>query len=66
MLRAEQLAIRLSEKKQKEPNLKLLTINDIQKVAKNQQATLVTYSVIQDAQKREKELYIWVVNLKVR
>jgi CHAT domain-containing protein/Flp pilus assembly protein TadD len=57
---AEQLAIRLSQSQL--PELKPITLGEIQKVAKNQQATLVTYSVIQNAEKQEKELYTWVVN----
>ncbi len=59
---AEQLAIRLSASNQSAINPKPPSLQEIKAVAKNLNATLVTYSIIQDAKQRENELFTWVVN----
>lgn len=49
------LALRLSQNSQSPPTIKPPTIEQIQQVAKSQNATLVEYSIIFDS------LYIWVI-----
>jgi CHAT domain-containing protein len=59
---AEQLAMRLSTSTQPAINPKPPSLQEIKATAKNLNATLVTYSTIQDAKQQENELFIWVVN----
>ncbi|NJO90243.1 MAG: tetratricopeptide repeat protein, partial [Chloroflexia bacterium] len=53
----ELLAQRLSDKPQREAAVKYPILADIQAIAKSQQATLVTYSILSDS-----EIYVWIVN----
>jgi CHAT domain-containing protein/tetratricopeptide (TPR) repeat protein len=56
----ELLAKRLSS--QPTAEIKPLTIEEIKKIAKEKQATLVSYSIISNTKARDKEIYIWVIN----
>jgi CHAT domain-containing protein len=58
----ELLAQRLVEDSDQEKLLAPPTIETIKQVAKERQATLVSYSIISDQSDRESQLYIWVVN----
>jgi CHAT domain-containing protein/predicted negative regulator of RcsB-dependent stress response len=64
----ELLASRLSENPNSQPTIKPPTIQQIQLIAKTQNATIVEYSIVYEAFKnqgkeesRESSLYIWVV-----
>jgi CHAT domain-containing protein len=58
----ELLAQRISFQSDLPTEIKTPTVSEIQNVAKQRQATLVTYSIIRDRDNRESNLYIWVVN----
>lgn len=53
----ELLAQRLSDKPDLEVALKYPTLTEIQAIAKSQQATLITYSILSNS-----EVYVWVIN----
>ena len=62
----ELLALRVSENSNNQPTIDPLTIQQIKLIAKEQNATLVEYSIINDALKTQgrqasSELFIWVV-----
>lgn len=58
----ELLAQRTSSKLNLELSTKPPSLKDIKAVAKSRDATLVSYSIIEDKQGSESQLYIWVVN----
>ena len=58
----ELLAQRTSDKLDLELSTKPPSLKEIKTVAKNRQATLVSYSIIEDKHGEEAQLYIWVVN----
>ena len=58
----ELLAQRMSFKANLEAQIKPPNLDEIKAVAKKRQATLVTYSIIRNRERRESNLYIWVVN----
>jgi CHAT domain-containing protein/Tfp pilus assembly protein PilF len=57
----ELLAQRLAASEQEDPT-NPLDISKITAVARERQATLVTYSIVTDEREKESKLYIWVVN----
>jgi len=59
----ELLAQRLSNQSETEVDLSTPSLKQIKTVAKNRQATLVNYSIIEE-QGEEAKLYVWVVNSK--
>ena len=58
----ELLAQRTSSKLDLELSTKPPSLKEIKATAKNRQATLVSYSIIEDKHGEEAQLYIWVVN----
>lgn len=58
----ELLAQKLDSKTERETNLQAPQIQQIQKAARDRNATIVSYSIIKDQDNQESQLYIWVVN----
>ncbi len=58
----ELLAQRTSSKLEQKLSPKPPSLKEIKAVAKNRDMTLVSYSIIEDKQGEESQLYIWVVN----
>ncbi|MEM8675397.1 MAG: CHAT domain-containing protein [Cyanobacteria bacterium P01_G01_bin.67] len=58
----ELLAQRTSAKLNLEVETKAPSLAEIQEIARKRQGTLVSYSIIEDRQGEEYQLYIWVVN----
>lgn len=58
----ELLAQKTAEHSQLELDITPPGISQIKAIAKNRQATLVNYSIIEDRQGEESQLYIWVIN----
>ncbi|NJQ98441.1 MAG: hypothetical protein HC784_14310 [Hydrococcus sp. CSU_1_8] len=52
----ELLAQRLSDRSDLDATIKFPTVAEIQAIAKSQQATLVTYSIVSNS-----EIYVWVI-----
>lgn len=58
----ELLAQRISQQSTTEIDLTPPSLSAIKAIAQKRQATIVNYSIIEDSQGEEVELYIWVVN----
>lgn len=58
----ELLAQRISAESEIEVDITPPSLKEIKTIAKNRQATLVNYSIIDDKNGEEAKLYIWVVN----
>lgn len=58
----ELLAQRISTESEIEVDITPPSLKEIKQVAKNRQTTLVNYSIIDDKNGEESQLYIWVVN----
>ncbi|MEM6614041.1 MAG: CHAT domain-containing tetratricopeptide repeat protein [Cyanobacteria bacterium P01_C01_bin.72] len=58
----ELLAQRTAAKKQQDLDTTPPSLPEIKAIAKNRQATLVSYSIIENKQGEESQMYVWVVN----